>query len=93
MAEAIGDTGIEVLSNDESTLSPREIRSWRPKRLEAAREMASRIAVIDTFSVALTKRAISRMYQLMGRCETLNACRNAKNSYRYRGATIVFSDD
>lgn len=45
------------------------------EHLEAALEMAGKITVIDTFSVALTKRAINRIYEIMGMCEALDAAR------------------
>ncbi len=54
MAEAIGYTGIEVLSNDESTLSPGEIQS-----LMAYWEMI--IHQKDSF-VAVQRTAVRRFY-------------------------------
>jgi len=41
--------------------------------LDAAMKMARKIAVIDTFSIALTKQAINRTYDIMGMREALGA--------------------
>ena len=41
--------------------------------LEVALEMAQKIAVIDTFSVSVTKKAINRTYEIMGMGEALDA--------------------
>jgi enoyl-CoA hydratase/carnithine racemase len=41
--------------------------------LKVALEMARKIAVIDTFSVSVTKRAINRTYEIMGMREALDA--------------------
>lgn len=43
------------------------------EHLDAAMEMARKIAVIDPFSVALTKKAINRTYDIMGMREALGA--------------------
>ena len=43
------------------------------EHLKVALEMARKIAVIDTFSVALTKKAINRTYEIMGMREALGA--------------------
>jgi len=41
--------------------------------LEAALEMAKKISVIDTFSMAVTKKAINRTYEIMGMAQALDA--------------------
>lgn len=43
------------------------------EHLDVALEMARKIAVIDTFSMAATKRAINRTYELMGMREALDS--------------------
>lgn len=43
------------------------------EHLDAAMKMARKIAVIDTFSIALTKQAINRTYDIMGMREALGA--------------------
>ncbi len=43
------------------------------EHLEAALEMARKIAVIDTFSVSMTKKAINRTYEIMGMAESLDS--------------------
>jgi len=50
------------------------------EHLEAALQMARKIAVIDTFSVALTKRAINRTYEIMGMGEALEAALDTATS-------------
>jgi len=45
--------------------------------LEVALEMAQKIAVIDTFSVSVTKKAINRTYEIMGMGEALGAALDA----------------
>ena len=47
------------------------------EHLEAALEMAQKIAVIDTFSVSLTKKAINRTYEIMGMAEALESALEA----------------
>ncbi len=47
------------------------------EHLDAALEMARKIAVIDTFSVAVTKQAINRTYEIMGMGEALGAALDA----------------
>jgi enoyl-CoA hydratase/carnithine racemase len=41
--------------------------------LKVALEMARKIAVIDTFSMSVTKRAINRTYEIMGMSQALDA--------------------
>ncbi len=43
------------------------------QHLDAALGMARKIAVIDTFSVSLTKKAINRTYEIMGMREALGS--------------------
>jgi enoyl-CoA hydratase/carnithine racemase len=45
--------------------------------LETALEMAQKIAVIDTFSVSVTKRAINRTYEIMGMSQALDSALEA----------------
>ncbi len=45
--------------------------------LEVALEMAHKIAVIDTFSVSVTKQAINRTYEIMGMSQALDAALEA----------------
>ena len=45
--------------------------------LEVALEMAHKIAVIDTFSVSMTKKAINRTYEIMGMDEALDSALEA----------------
>ena len=45
--------------------------------LEVALEMALKIAVIDTFSVSVTKKAINRTYEIMGMGEALDSALEA----------------
>ena len=47
------------------------------EHLEAALEMAQKIAVIDTFSVSLTKKAINRTYEIMGMKQALDSALEA----------------
>ena len=47
------------------------------EHLEAALEMAHKIAVIDTFSMSLTKKAINRTYEIMGMQESLDSALEA----------------
>ena len=47
------------------------------EHLEAALEMAQKIAVIDTFSVSMTKKAINRTYEIMGMGEALDSALEA----------------
>jgi len=47
------------------------------EHLDTALEMALKIAVIDTFSVALTKKAINRTYEIMGMREALDSALEA----------------
>ena len=43
------------------------------EHLEVALEMARKIAVIDTFSISVTKKAINRTYEIMGMSQALEA--------------------
>ena len=47
------------------------------EHLDAAIEMAQKIAVIDTFSMSVTKRAINRTYEIMGMAEALDSALEA----------------
>jgi len=47
------------------------------EHLDAAMEMAQKIAVIDTFSMSVTKRAINRTYEIMGMAEALDSALEA----------------
>lgn len=47
------------------------------EHLDAAIEMAKKIAVIDTFSMSVTKRAINRTYEIMGMAEALDSALEA----------------
>jgi enoyl-CoA hydratase/carnithine racemase len=47
------------------------------EHLDVALEMAQKIAVIDTFSVSVTKRAINRTYEIMGMGEALDSALEA----------------
>ncbi len=47
------------------------------EHLEAALEMAHKIAVIDTFSVSVTKKAINRTYEIMGMSQALDGALDA----------------
>jgi len=45
--------------------------------LDVALEMADKIAVIDTFSMSVTKKAINRTYEIMGMAESLESALEA----------------
>ena len=45
--------------------------------LDVALEMAQKIAVIDTFSISVTKKAINRTYEIMGMGEALDSALEA----------------
>ena len=47
------------------------------EHLDVAIEMAQKIAVIDTFSMSVTKRAINRTYEIMGMAEALDSALEA----------------
>jgi enoyl-CoA hydratase len=47
------------------------------EHLDAALEMARKIAVVDTFSMSVTKKAINRTYEIMGMRESLGAASDA----------------
>jgi len=47
------------------------------EHLDVALEMAHKVAVIDTFSVSVTKRAINRTYEIMGMGEALDSALEA----------------
>ena len=47
------------------------------EHLDAALEMARKIAVVDTFSMSVTKQAINRTYEIMGMSQALGAALDA----------------